>query len=109
MATINAVAVVMLLFGLSSAHSVNVQALDFASVCLVMSILFFALEIYLLPSIIAVKRGVTASGGLIAINVFLAWTVLVWIVLLFWASCGGTQDQDRLIKLQLEKLSDGRN
>jgi hypothetical protein len=44
------------------------------------------LAVYLLPGIIAVIRGHRSTGAIIALNLFLGWTVLGWLVALAWAA-----------------------
>jgi hypothetical protein len=41
--------------------------------------------LYLLPSLVAVFRGVRRSNGLVLLNLLLGWTVLGWIGALIWA------------------------
>ena len=62
-----------------------VSALGFAG------LLVGILAIYFLPSIVAVKREVKTSGGVIVVNIFLGWTLVGWVVALAWAVSGETQ------------------
>lgn len=45
------------------------------------------LLIYICPSAIAVARGHPHRGALIALNLFLGWTILGWLGAFIWA-CG---------------------
>ena len=42
--------------------------------------------LYFLPTIIAADRGVTNTGSVIVVNVFLGWTVIGWVVALAMAA-----------------------
>lgn len=44
-----------------------------------------AIPIYCLPGIIAARRGHPDQQSIAAINVFLGWTLLGWVVALAWA------------------------
>jgi hypothetical protein len=52
-----------------------------------------AILIYFLPTIVASNRSHPSTGGITALNVFLGWTALGWIIALVWA-CSG--DYERL-------------
>jgi hypothetical protein len=45
----------------------------------------FGLAIYLLPSMVAVRRHHRYQSGIIALNVLLGWTVICWAVAIVWA------------------------
>jgi hypothetical protein len=49
-----------------------------------MSLTFFILIIYFIPSIIARNRKVKNFGSIIAVNIFLGWTFIGWVVALAW-------------------------
>lgn len=48
-------------------------------------LLIGALILYIIPSIIAGQRDVAHQGSIIAINLFLGWTVIGWLAALIWA------------------------
>ena len=54
-----------------------------------MIILVIIFLLYFLPSFIAKIRGHKKSGVLFLINLFLGWTIIIWIILLIWAIIGG--------------------
>jgi hypothetical protein len=43
---------------------------------------------YMLPWIVASRRGHQSAGGIAVVNVFLGWLGLVWFACLAWACCG---------------------
>ncbi len=50
--------------------------------------LIFILSIvilYLLPSIVEIKRGTKYTSGIFLLNLLLGWTILGWIASLIWA------------------------
>jgi hypothetical protein len=72
------------------------------AIMLVVGLVILAI-IYFAPTLIAVLRGVRAPGAVIAINIFLGWTLLGWIAALVWSLGGSThkgaeQDAERLAK-----------
>lgn len=48
-------------------------------------VLGVSLLLYFLPTIIAVKRDHKSKGGIIALNILLGWTMLVWLICLVWS------------------------
>lgn len=58
--------------------------------------LFWSLIIgfYLLPAIICEIRGTRHGWSILAINLFLGWTVLGWIAALIWAITEAPQSPD---------------
>jgi hypothetical protein len=46
---------------------------------------------YLLPAVIAVKRGHRNAGPVILIDLLLGWTVIGWIVALVWSCTDNVQ------------------
>jgi len=48
-------------------------------------ILFVLLVPYFLPTIIAILRQKTNTGSIFALNLFLGWSLIGWIVSLIWA------------------------
>ena len=45
----------------------------------------FILTIYFVPAIVALVRSHRQKGAIIALNVFLGWTLLGWVIALVWA------------------------
>ena len=43
------------------------------------------LVVYFLPTIIAFKRGKRNRGAIFALNLFLGWSLLGWVISLVWA------------------------
>lgn len=41
--------------------------------------------VYFLPTIIAFKRGKRNRGAIFALNLFLGWSLLGWVISLVWA------------------------
>jgi hypothetical protein len=50
-----------------------------------MSFLLFLFVMYWLPTIVAVVRHAPSALGVAALNFFLGWTVIGWIMALVWA------------------------
>jgi len=48
-------------------------------------ILFVLLVPYFLPTIIAILRQKTNTGSIFALNLFLGWSLIGWVVALIWA------------------------
>ena len=48
-------------------------------------LLLIGLAIYFLPSIVASKRNAPRTGAIIALNIFLGWTLVGWVIALVWA------------------------
>ena len=48
-------------------------------------VVLFLLGMYLLPSIVALVRGRHNTGAILALNIFLGWSVIGWVVSLVWA------------------------
>lgn len=44
-----------------------------------------SLAIYFAPTLIALKRGHTSAGGIFALDFFLGWTLVGWVVALAWS------------------------
>ena len=57
--------------------------------------IIIVLTLYLVPSIIAMTRGIPSVGGVIVVNLFLGWTFLGWVVALAWACSGSTSGQGK--------------
>jgi hypothetical protein len=50
-----------------------------------LSFLLFLFVMYWLPTIISMVRGLPSVLGIAALNFFLGWTVVGWILALMWA------------------------
>ena len=46
--------------------------------------------VYFLPWLVAKMRGMSGSGGVFVLNLFLGWTLLGWVIALAWAAGGRT-------------------
>jgi hypothetical protein len=46
----------------------------------------FGFVMYFLPSIIALARNKRDTTAILLLNLFLGWTVIVWVVALVWAA-----------------------
>jgi Superinfection immunity protein len=53
---------------------------------------------YFVPTLVALRRRVTSTGSVIAVNFFLGWTVVGWIVALAMALRTSTTPRDRMPK-----------
>lgn len=49
------------------------------------AIVFFTVDVYLLPTIIAAIRGHARLGGIAVVNLLLGWTLVGWVASLVWA------------------------
>ena len=58
-------------------------------------LLAFSLVLYFLPAIIASHRGHNSRGSIFVVNLFLGWTLLIWILCLAWSFGGNTEARDR--------------
>jgi Superinfection immunity protein len=58
---------------------------DISAEILTLALLLFLFSIYLTPSIIAIKNQKRAAGAIGALNILFGWTIVGWIVALFWA------------------------
>lgn len=41
---------------------------------------------YLLPSFIALQKGSVITGFIFFLNLFLGWTILIWVLCFVWAA-----------------------
>jgi hypothetical protein len=48
-------------------------------------VVFGALVLYFLPTVIAGRRNAAQHGGIFAVNLFFGWTIIGWIAALIWA------------------------
>jgi hypothetical protein len=51
------------------------------------ALLFMFALLYLLPTVVALLRGIKTPQGPILLNILLGWTGLGWIGALIWAAC----------------------
>lgn len=49
-------------------------------------LILFGLLIYLLPSYIALQKGSIMTGFIFFLNLFLGWTLLIWVICFVWAA-----------------------
>ena len=49
------------------------------------------LALYFVPTIIASRRQHHAAASIFFLNLFLGWTLVIWIVCLIWANSSGAQ------------------
>lgn len=52
---------------------------------------------YFLPTIIAMLRGKTNSGAIFALNLFLGWSIVGWVVSLVWALTSDNKPQTIIV------------
>jgi len=71
------------------------------------ALLFIFAAIYFVPAIVAVVRHHNNKGAIIVLNIFLGWTVLVWIMALVWASTSNTRAGDQRRIRRQTRLSKG--
>ena len=57
----------------------------FAEVFAIIAVLVLPVVIYLVPTTIAVNRKHNNAGAIAALNIFLGWTFIGWVVALVWA------------------------
>lgn len=57
--------------------------------------LAFSVVLYFLPAIIAFNRGHNSRGSIFVVNLFLGWTLLIWILCLAWSFGGNTEARDQ--------------
>lgn len=50
-----------------------------------MLILFF-IWLYLLPSYMALQKGSVMTGFIFFLNLFLGWTLIIWVICFVWAA-----------------------
>lgn len=48
-------------------------------------VVFFAIFVYLFPTVVASRRESKRAGGVFALNLLLGWTFIGWVVALVWA------------------------
>ena len=52
----------------------------------ILGLIFLILFVlYLLPTVVALKRDHPSKGGIIVLNILLGWTFIGWVVSLAWA------------------------
>ena len=52
---------------------------------------YLMIAVYFAPTVLALSRGHLSSGSIIAMNVLLGWTLLGWLIALFWSLNGSTR------------------
>ena len=58
-----------------------------------MTFILFLFAMYWLPTLIALVRQTPSALGIAALNFFLGWTVIGWIMALVWALAANTSPQ----------------
>ena len=58
-----------------------------------MTFMLFLFAMYWLPTLIALVRQTPSALGIAALNFFLGWTVIGWIMALVWALAANTSPQ----------------
>ena len=58
-----------------------------------MTFLLFLFAMYWLPTLVALVRQTPSALGIAALNFFLGWTVIGWILALVWALAANTRPQ----------------
>jgi hypothetical protein len=58
-----------------------------------MTFLLFLFAMYWLPTLVALVRQTPSALGIAALNFFLGWTVIGWILALVWALAANTSPQ----------------
>lgn len=48
--------------------------------------ILFGLLIYLLPSYIALQKRSVMTSSIFFLNLFLGWTILIWVICFVWAA-----------------------
>jgi hypothetical protein len=51
------------------------------------------LALYFLPTLIAVNRAHRNAGPIFVINLFLAWTFVMWVIVLAWSFSDNTRQK----------------
>jgi hypothetical protein len=57
-----------------------------------------AIALYLLPTIIAVRRGKANTAAIALVNIFLGWTFIGWFVALLWAVSNQVVDAPAVVR-----------
>lgn len=78
-----------------------------------MSLLFFIflLFLYFIPSFVAFNRKHQSKLAILALNIFLGWTFIGWVISLVWSLSGTTGNTDSIkhntnnIALEIEQLA----
>ena len=73
-----------------------------------MEIIFLILVfiLYFLPTVFATIRSHSSSGGIFALNLFLGWTLIGWVVALAWSL---KSDPDKSTKIIAQALKKNNN
>lgn len=72
-----------------------------AHIILGVSMTFLVGALYFAPYIVAARRGATARLAILALNFFLGWTLIGWVLLLVWATASRTDEDEELRRLDL--------
>lgn len=59
-------------------------------------ILFLIGFVYLIPSIVAISNKKDNSAAIFALNLFLGWMLIPWVVALTWAMC---KDKEGIVQI----------
>jgi len=69
------------------------------SAAVLLGVLLFSGALYFVPTMIAGARKHHQGGGILALNIFLGWTLIGWIAALVWA-CAATERTEPSAALQ---------
>ncbi|MBU2840299.1 superinfection immunity protein [Acidithiobacillus thiooxidans] len=59
--------------------------------------LIFALFIYFIPTIIAIRRKKSNLAAIMVLNIFLGWSLVGWVISLVWALSMDAQPQTIIV------------
>jgi hypothetical protein len=80
---------------------------------LALALMIFVVLLYFLPAIIAYRQKKLNKEAILALNVFLGWTVLGWVVALVWAytknDANSAVARSSVLCASCGKYSDGRS
>lgn len=68
-----------------------------------------AILLYLLPTVIAFKRGHRSKGGIAVLNILLGWTILGWIIALIWSFTDPGGKEVTIINVQNVQTGNSNN
>jgi hypothetical protein len=54
-------------------------------------LIIIAIGVYLLPTLVAANRKHNNEGAILALNIFLGWTFVGWVIALVWALTDNTR------------------
>jgi hypothetical protein len=61
------------------------QTMHIGEIVGIVMVLAMIISAYFLPTIVAKVRGAKNFGGIVAVNLLLGWTVIVWLMAFIWA------------------------